>query len=57
MWLDATPLLEKLPRGSDPATFFLEKAKVALSDGRDFSGPGHVRLNFGKSTRMSIEPG
>jgi cystathionine beta-lyase len=30
----------------DPVTFF-EQAGVGLSDGRDFDGPGFVRLNFG----------
>jgi len=34
---------------SDPFAFFLEKAKVALNDGKTFSaaGDGFVRLNFG----------
>lgn len=31
---------------SDPAAFF-EAAGVGLSDGREFMGPGFVRLNFG----------
>ena len=30
----------------DPAAFF-EAAGVGLSDGREFGGPGYVRLNFG----------
>jgi cystathionine beta-lyase len=30
----------------DPARFF-ENSGVALSDGLDFDGPGHLRLNFG----------
>ena len=30
----------------DPITFF-EQAGVGLSDGKDFGGPGYVRLNFG----------
>jgi cystathionine beta-lyase len=44
-WLDC--------RGSraagDPATFFLERARVALNDGANFGpgGAGFVRLNFG----------
>ncbi|MCQ4160110.1 PatB family C-S lyase [Roseomonas sp. GC11] len=41
-WLDA--------RGSglaDPATHFLETARVALSDGAEFGAPGFLRLNFG----------
>ena len=30
----------------EPGRFF-EEAGVGLSDGRDFGGPGFVRLNFG----------
>jgi cystathionine beta-lyase len=30
----------------DPVPFF-EAAGVGLQDGRDFDGPGFVRLNFG----------
>jgi cysteine-S-conjugate beta-lyase len=35
--------------GGDPYTFFLERARVALHDGRQFGpgGDGFVRLNFG----------
>ena len=44
-WLDFTQLnLE-----NSPIEFFLEKAKVALSDGAIFGEKGHVRLNFGTS--------
>ena len=44
-WLDFTQLnLEK-----SPFEFFLEKAKVALSDGAIFGEKGHARLNFGTS--------
>ena len=44
-WLDFTQLdLEK-----SPYEFFLEKARVALSDGAIFGEKGHVRLNFGTS--------
>ncbi len=40
-WIDTRPAgLE------DPVQFF-EQAGVGLSDGRDFAGPGFVRLNFG----------
>lgn len=35
----------------DPVAFF-ESAGVGLSDGRDFGGPGYVRLNFGCSQIM-----
>jgi len=31
---------------ADPVGFF-EEAGVGLQDGRDFDGPGFVRLNFG----------
>jgi len=43
-WLDCRPT-----GIADPFTFFLEKAKVALSDGKAFGAPGDgfVRLNFG----------
>lgn len=40
-WIDARGLAV-----DDPQAFF-EKAGVGLSDGRDFAGPGWVRLNFG----------
>jgi cystathionine beta-lyase len=47
-WLDFTQLnLEK-----SPFDFFLEKAKVALSDGGIFGERGHVRLNFGTSRKI-----
>ena len=40
-----------------PFDFFLESAKVALGDGRDFGGPGvgHVRLNFATSAKILSE--
>jgi cystathionine beta-lyase len=45
-WLDCRQA--PIP-GGDPYAFFLERAKVALSDGRTFGpgGEGFVRLNFG----------
>jgi len=45
-WLDCRAL--RIP-GGDPYTFFLERAKVALNDGRLFGagGEGFIRLNFG----------
>jgi cystathionine beta-lyase len=45
-WLDCREA--RIP-GGDPYTFFLERAKVALNDGRLFGpgGDGFVRLNFG----------
>lgn len=46
-WLD----LRALPWGDDPARVLVDRAKVALSNGRDFGrqGVGHARLNFGCS--------
>jgi len=46
-WLDFTQVDLK----KSPYDFFIEKAKVALSDGATFGedGKGHVRLNFGTS--------
>jgi cystathionine beta-lyase len=37
------------PAAADPSTFFLERARVALNDGKAFGrgGDGFVRLNFG----------
>lgn len=40
-WIDVRPL-----RLADPAGFF-EAAGVGLQDGREFDGPGFLRLNFG----------
>jgi len=54
IWLDCSDLKLK----TSPYEFFLEKAKVALSDGRKF-GTGNeqfVRLNFG-TTRGTVEQG
>jgi cystathionine beta-lyase len=44
-WLDCREA--RLP-GNDPYTFFLERSRVALNDGRAFGpgGEGFVRLNF-----------
>jgi cystathionine beta-lyase len=46
-WLDCRAL--QLP--ADPAAFFLERARVALSPGPSFGlgGEGHARINFGTS--------
>ena len=48
-WLDCRPL-----GLANPAAFFLEKAKVAVSDGADFGEPGKgfVRLNFATSAAL-----
>ncbi|MGW8328546.1 MalY/PatB family protein [Streptomyces sp. NPDC055897] len=52
-WLDCRFL--DLP--ADPYTFFLEKARVLLNDGRAFGpgGEGFVRLNFGTSPTLLRE--
>lgn len=53
-WLDCTGL--RLP-GASPYEFFLERAKVGLSDGADFgeAGRGCVRLNFATSAEILDE--
>jgi cystathionine beta-lyase len=52
-WLDCRGLA--LP--VSPQQFFLEHARVALTDGTEFGTPGrgHVRLNFGTSQRILDE--
>jgi len=49
-WLDFT----QTGMIGSPYEFFLENAKVALSEGKIFgqSGEGHVRLNFGTSRKL-----
>lgn len=54
-WLDCADLVASGRIEGSPKQFFLEKARVALSDGADF-GPGYehfVRLVFG-STRATL---
>ncbi len=41
-WLDFRPL----NLDPDPYQFFLDKAKVAFSNGQDFDAPGFLRINF-----------
>ena len=50
-WLDCRRM------GADPYRFFLDRAKVALSNGRDFGpgGEGFVRLNFATSDAILRE--
>jgi len=48
-WIDARGLGVQ-----DPARFF-EAHGVAMSDGADFGGPGHVRLNFGCPRQTLME--
>ena len=52
-WLDFSQLKLEL----SPYEFFLQKAKIALSDGALFgeNGKGHARLNFGTSRRTLQE--
>jgi cystathionine beta-lyase len=47
-WLDCNPLLESGAIKGSPFDYFLNEAKVALSDGSQFGpgGEGFVRLNF-----------
>lgn len=51
-WLDCRAL-----GLDDPAAFFLQRARVALSDGAAFGEPGrgHVRLNFATSRAILTE--
>ena len=52
-WLDCRGL-----KGiEDPYKLFLNEAKVALNDGREFgkAGEGYLRLNFGCPESMLIE--
>lgn len=42
--------------GLDNPSDFFEKAGVGLNDGREFNGPGFVRLNFG-CPRVTLETG
>jgi cystathionine beta-lyase len=46
-WLDC----RRLATDQEPAAYFLERARVALSPGSDFGAPGrgHARLNFATS--------
>jgi cystathionine beta-lyase len=54
-WLGCRHL--KLQTGATPQQYFLEDARVALSEGADFGEPGqgHVRLNFATSTEILEE--
>ena len=54
-WLDCRGL--DLPEATSPQEHFLERARVALSQGADFGTPGkgHVRLNFGTSAEVLEE--
>jgi cystathionine beta-lyase len=53
-WLDCRQA--SIP-GGDPFTFFLERARVALNDGKTFgrAGAGFVRLNFGTPRSILTE--
>lgn len=54
LWVDTAGLAPYLPKGGDPASFFMEHAKVAVSDGRDFGAHHHVRINFGEFRGVEI---
>ncbi|MEI2775571.1 MAG: aminotransferase class I/II-fold pyridoxal phosphate-dependent enzyme [Tetrasphaera sp.] len=53
MWLDC----RALGLGEDPATFFRDRAKVALNSGPSFgpAGEGHARLNIATSPEILAE--
>lgn len=52
-WLDCRGLTS----AKDPYKFFLDEAKVAMNDGREFgkAGEGFLRLNFGCPEGMLVE--
>ena len=54
-WLDCRRL--DLPDGATPQQYFIDRAKVALSEGSDFGEPGkgHARLNFATSREILEE--
>jgi cystathionine beta-lyase len=54
-WLDCSRV--ELPSGVTPCAHFLDRARVALSDGMEFGEPGHghVRLNFATSAEILEE--
>jgi cystathionine beta-lyase len=54
-WLDCSRM--ELPSGVTPCAHFLDRARVALSDGIEFGEPGrgHVRLNFATSAEILEE--
>jgi len=54
-WLDCRRM--DLPEGITAQQHFLERAKVALTEGADFGAPGggHVRLNFATSAEILDE--
>jgi cysteine-S-conjugate beta-lyase len=55
-WLDCRQAPSKAVR-DDPFNFFLEKARVALNDGKEFGkgGEGFIRLNFGCSRSILMK--
>lgn len=48
-WIDTRPA------GIDNPVKYFEDAGVGLSDGKDFAGPGFVRLNFGCPQSLLVE--
>jgi cysteine-S-conjugate beta-lyase len=50
-WLEC----RELDLGPAPGEHFLERAGVALVDGADCGGPGHVRLNFATPRPVLVE--
>jgi len=56
-WLDCSELVHSGKISSTPQEFFLNSAKVALNEGRDFGtgGEGFIRLNFGCPRATLVE--
>ncbi|MGB8215025.1 MAG: MalY/PatB family protein [Anaerolineales bacterium] len=56
-WLDCTQLMKSGKISGTPYEFFLDHAKVALNEGREFGsgGEGFVRLNFGCPRATLVE--
>ncbi len=56
-WLDFRDCrtLRGDPLGEDPARYLLREAKVALTPGAAFNGPGFARLNFAASQELLVQ--
>lgn len=50
-WLDC----RALDLQPDPYNFFLNEARVAVSNGEDFAAPGFVRINYGTTRATLLE--
>jgi cysteine-S-conjugate beta-lyase len=56
-WWDCSELVRTSKIASPPQAYFLERARVALNDGKEFGmcGEGFVRLNFGCQRKLLQE--